>query len=397
MRIALVSQEYPPETGHGGIGTQTYAKAHGLASLGHDVQVVSHSTDDAMHRYRDGAVHVMRIPGPDVPMNTEVARWVTYSAEVAATVAELHVEAPLDLVDFPEYGAEGYVHLLNRTPWHRIPTVIHLHGPLVMLANTIGWPEMDSELYRTGTVMEAACLRLADAVFSSSGCSADWCARHYGLEATDVPVLHTGVDTAHFRPPDVRTTDRPTIVSVGKLVWNKGVGELLEAALELAFDLPSLRLRMIGPGEGDVIRALRERAADAGRPELLELTGYVSREALPAKLADANVFAAPSRYEGGPGFACLEAMACGLPVVACKGSGVEEIIHSEENGLLVPPENVDALTTALRRLLVNTDAGTLMGRHARQYVEREADTTICLRRLESFYGAIAAQNYADAS
>ena len=60
MRIALISQEYPPAA-HGGIGSQTYLKAHGLAGLGHNVNVISHSTDFATQVYRAGDVHVTRI------------------------------------------------------------------------------------------------------------------------------------------------------------------------------------------------------------------------------------------------------------------------------------------------------------------------------------------------
>src|SRR5690349_17826858 len=116
MRIALVSQEYPPETAHGGIATQTHAKALGLAALGHEVHVISHSTTgERVERVTDG-VHVIRIPGFDakLALETQVARDVTYSALVAVELAALHARVSLDLVDFPEWAAEGYVHLVNR-------------------------------------------------------------------------------------------------------------------------------------------------------------------------------------------------------------------------------------------------------------------------------------------
>jgi len=131
MRIALVSQEYPPETAHGGVATQTFAKAHGLAARGHEVHVIAHSVDPRRHVHRTGAVEVIRIPGYDaqLPVNTDAVRWITYSVLVAAEVARLHREIRLDVVDFPEWASEPYVHLLNRTAWDRIPTVIHLQDP----------------------------------------------------------------------------------------------------------------------------------------------------------------------------------------------------------------------------------------------------------------------------
>ena len=80
---------------------------------------------------------MIRIQGFDdeLPIATDAVRWLTYSVRVAAELAALHSQAALDLVEFPEWGCEGYVHLLNRTEWNRIPTVIHLHGPIVMFAH----------------------------------------------------------------------------------------------------------------------------------------------------------------------------------------------------------------------------------------------------------------------
>lgn len=132
MRICLVSQEYPPDTNSGGIASQTHTKARGLAALGHEVDAISAAAERTQNKYRDGPVRVTRIPGfhGRMPLNTELVQWLTYSMEVAATICTLHAQARFDLVDFPEWGCEGYVHLLNRTAWDPVPTVIQLHGPL---------------------------------------------------------------------------------------------------------------------------------------------------------------------------------------------------------------------------------------------------------------------------
>ncbi len=394
MRVALVSQEYPPGA-HGGIGSQTYLKAHGLAARGHEVSVISYSFNHEVNEFWDGPVRVIGIPGFEnrLAVATELAQWITYSAEVAVALAELHERTPLDIVDFPEWGCEGYLHLLNQTEWNHIPTVIQLHGPLVMLAHTIGWPEIDSEFYRVGTAMEGACLRLADAVFSSSRCSADWCARHYGLAREGIPILHTGVDSRLFSPRDLPKDSRPTIIFVGSLRGNKRPDLLLEAACRLAGEYPDLRLQMIGQGEEALIEELKAKARAAGLGELLDLPGFIERQELPAYLSRAHIFAAPSTYEGGPGFVYLEAMACGLPVVACAGSGAAEVVIHEHNGLLVPPGDVDALVNALGRLLANREEREAMGARARRYVLAEADSETCIKRIEAFYLEVVAGRY----
>jgi glycosyltransferase involved in cell wall biosynthesis len=390
MRIALVSQEYPPETAKGGLGSQTFLKAHGLAALGHEVHVISRSPDDERGERMDGPVRVTRVPGLSARMRvyTEAADWLTYSSEVAVAVAEQHLAKPFDLVEFPEWGAEGYVHLLNRTEWNHVPTVVQLHGPVVMLARTLGWPAEDSEFFRIASAMEGVCVRLADAVYSSSQCSIDWCARHYGLKREGTPVIHMGVDTQLFSPNGTDKAAHPTVVFTGRLVRNKGVLPLVDAVLELAKEFPDIRLRMIGRGETRVIDEMRRRASAAGHDDALELVGFMPRDQLPHEMSSAHVFAAPSIYEGGPGLVYLEAMGCGLPVIACSGSGSSEVVEDGRNGFLVPPDDVPALAGALRRVLADDALRRRMSEQARRFVVEHADSAAMLRKLEAFYGSV---------
>jgi glycosyltransferase involved in cell wall biosynthesis len=259
----------------------------------------------------------------------------------------------------------------------------------MMFAHTMGWPALDSEFYRVGTAMEGLCLRLADAVFSSSDCSADWCARHYGLDRERIPTIHTGVDTRLFCPRDAPKETRPTVVFAGRVDPNKGITVLVDAACILAKEFPGLQVRIIGRGEAALVERLRAKSRRCGFPDLLDLTGYLAAPELAAHLRRAHVFAAPSRYEGGPGFVYLEAMACGLPVVGCQGSGAAEAIRHGETGFLVPPGDTGALVESLRLLLSHPDLREAMGARARSFVEAEADSKVCLKRLESFYSAVA--------
>ena len=393
MRIALVSQEYPPETAFGGIGTQNHAKAHGLAALGHEIHVITHSRDAEQHACRDGDVHVLRIPSFDTQLRlaTDAARWITYSAQVAAAIARVHEQQPLDLIDFADWGSEAYVHLLNRTSWNYIPSVIQLHGPIVMFAHAIGWPDPNSDFYQIARDMEAACLARADAVYSSSRCSAEWCERYHGIDQRRVPVIHTGVNTDLFRPLKVPQESPPTIVFVGKIARNKGAELLVEAACELVQTIPNLRLRMLGRGDPELAKQLEQRAQRAGASEMLQLVGFVDHSQLPDYLRHAHVFAAPSQYEGGPGFVYLEAMACGLPVIGCAGSGASEAIKHGETGILVPPNDRTALVGALQALLSDTELRMRLGRQAAEFVARECARQTCLRRLEEFYEEVIAR------
>ncbi|MGH8021413.1 MAG: glycosyltransferase family 4 protein, partial [Opitutaceae bacterium] len=276
----------------------------------------------------------------------------------------------------------------NRTAWYGIPTAIHLHGPLVMFSHAMGWPEVDSEFFKTGTHLEATAVRLADAIVSSSQCTLGWVAEYYGRDPKNVPVLHTGIDTDRFRPLGTTKHARPTIVFAGKLAASKGVFTLLDAALELAREFPDLRLRLLGRGADNVIPTLRKRAREAGLPDLLDLAGFIDHDRLPEEFCAAHVFAAPSSYEPGPGFVNLEAMACGLPVVTTSGSGAAEIVRDGDTGLLVPPEDVPALAGALRRLLDDAGLRARLGASARAFTETEASMPKCIARFEDFYRSV---------
>lgn len=389
MKIALVSQEYFPETARGGIGTQTFMKAMGLASLGHEIFIISRSITDKRAEHKDGNIHEICVPGMEniIPEMTDIVQWLTNSTVVAAEIEALHQRVGLDIIDFPEWSAEGYVYLLNRTSWKSIPTVIQLHGPLIMFANTMCWPDKDSVFYRVGSNMEATCLQLADAVYSSSEYSSQWVRTHYHKNIEQIPVIHTGIDIEKFAPRPNIKNDTLTLIFTGKIVRNKGVEELVDAACTLAKTFPGLRLKLLGRGEETLINKLKEKAEKC-TPGLLEISGFIKKDALPEELSKADIFVAPSWFEGGPGFVYLEAMACGLPVIACSGSGVEEIIISGENGILVPPKDVTALTKALYGLLSDKVLRNKLGNKAREYVIKNANSKECLKKLEALYYSV---------
>lgn len=390
MKIALVSQEYPPETARGGIGTQTYAKAHGLAGIGHQVFVISRSAKNTREEKKEGTLTIIRIPGMEaiLPEMTETVQWITHSVVVAAELEALHQRIGLDIIDFPEWAAEGYTWLLNRTRWKTVPSVIQLHGPLVMLAHTLGWPDTHSSFYKTGTYMEASCIGLADGIYSSSDCSANWIRKFYEAQERDIPVIHTGIDTTIFVPGTAGIKETPIILFIGKLAQNKGIEELIDACTSLKHEMPGLKLKIAGNGSESYTSFLHTKATELKKAEMVEFSGYVSHKDLPLLLREASVLAVPSHYEGGPGFVYLEAMACGLPVIACSGSGAEEIIEQDVTGVLVPPKNTAALAAALKKILCNNSFAATIGANARNYIVNKCERQQCLQKLESFYTSV---------
>jgi glycosyltransferase involved in cell wall biosynthesis len=376
MKICLVSQQYPPDTARGGIGTQTWNKATTLARLGHTVHVLSRANGATASTSIevDGRLTVHRMPvDASAPGETyeESVYWVRYAWAVHEALQRLMDAHSFDVINFPEWGAEGFAYLVNRPRGDHAPTVVHLHGPLSMFGERMGWPDRTSMLYRLGTVMEDTSIELADALMASSAHIAEYVADRHGLSPSRIDVVHSGIDCDLFRPPaaDARPARRPTVLFVGNIARNKGVTFLVDAVLRMRQRFPDLRLRVVGGGGAELVEQIRRRARQAGAPDAIEICGFVPRERLPEFYGEADVFASPTEYEMGVANVYIEAMACGCPVVAGTAGGASEAVHDGETGVLVPPGDVDALVEALTQILGDAALRRRMSLAGRRRVE----------------------------
>jgi glycosyltransferase involved in cell wall biosynthesis len=140
----------------------------------------------------------------------------------------------------------------------------------------------------------------------------------------------------------------PTVITVGRLVEQKGIDVLLDAWAKVAAVMPDWRLALVG--DGPLTGELKDRARNLGIAGSIDWVGHVS-DPFPY-LRGAKLFVMTSRFEGTPN-ALLEAMACGLPAVVSDASpGPCELIGSGEDaaGLIVPVEDTEATANAIIRL-----------------------------------------------
>lgn len=391
MRICLVSQEYPPETARGGIGTLTWNAAHALTALGHEIHVLSSAPAPGpplATTVSDGVtVHRLQPPGFEFPVHEPGTFWLGYSWAVLRALTRLRETTPFDLVNFPEYGGEGFACQIDRTPWNWVPVIVHLHGPLAMFTERIGWPEPESEFHRVGTFLEGTSIALADGLIASSANIADFTADRYGVDRDSIDVVHCGIDVGEFSPPpDDRTPERPTVLFVGNIAANKGVVTVFEAVLKLRSSYPCLRLQIAGKGDDDLAARLVRLAAAAGAADAVELVGFVNeRSRLPDLYRNATVFASPADHEVGVANVYVEAMACGCPVVASSTGGAPEAVIDGECGLLVPPRDVEATAAALDRILADPVLSTRLREGARRRAESYFAIEHYIRRVLDAY------------
>jgi glycosyltransferase involved in cell wall biosynthesis len=372
MNICLISQEYPPDTARGGIGTQTWNKARKLVMLGHEVHVLTASSrmDSKFYSYEEDGVIVHRMPSPDCDqlIYAEHTYWLGYSWEVYRYLQRLRKSVEFDVIDVAEYGAEGFVYQMDRTVWNWIPTVVQLHGPIAMFSERIGWPEADSDFYRVATFMERLSIERADALMACSANIADFTSRFYDVPLDEIDVVHCGVDTAAFQSTDVDKSQHsvPTVLFVGNIAANKGVYTVVNAVLALRERFPDIRLQILGRGDGDELRNIETMADEAGAAQNIDVVGFVGRDKLPQYYRQATVFCSPALHEVGVANVYIEAMASGCPVIAADTGGAPEAVHDGEHGFLVTPNDVDALSDAIARIVSDPHLQKTMGQAARQ-------------------------------
>jgi glycosyltransferase involved in cell wall biosynthesis len=375
LRICLVSQEYPPETARGGIGSQTWNKARALARLGHAVHVLASSAErgpELRTAIEDGVtVHRLQPPGFEFPVYNPAAFWIGYSWAVLSALRRLEETARFDVIDFAEYGAEGFAYQSDRSEWGRTPVVVQLHGPLALFAERVGWPERESELFRIGTFLEDFSITQADALMACSANIADFTARFHGVPRSEIDVVHCGVDIEQFEPAPAPTRNgRPTVLFVGNVAANKGITTLCDAILRLRERHPGLRLQVLGKADDDLVDELAERARSERASDSFEFHGFVAdRSQLPAFYRGADVFCSAADHEPGVANVYLEAMAAGRPVVAASTGAAPEAVIERETGLLVPPHDVAALATALDELLTDATLRERLGAAGRRRAE----------------------------
>ena len=373
MRVCLVSQEYPP--GYvGGIGTQTRVKAQGLLARGHEVEVLTagHESGPPLSTRADAGVtvHALMPPGGRFAVHHTETYWLGYTWAVLGALRTLTEERTYDVIDFPDYGAEGLAFQLDREPESSTAVVVHLHGPLSMFSEQIGWPEAGDPLLRLGTFMEDMSIETADGLLAASRSVAELTERRNAIDPERIDVVAGAVDSDFFTPAPAGRDGRDGVrlLFVGNVADNKGVRVVLDAFARLAPDHPDLVLTIAGAAEEGAAEELSERAARAGVGERIELLGFVEHDRLPDLYRAADLFAAPSRYEGGLGLVYLEAMACGLPVVAATSGGTVEAVAQGETGLLVQRDDVGETARAIGTLLLDGDLRARIGAAARQRV-----------------------------
>ncbi len=356
MRLALVSQDFPPETG--GIQSYAFELASQFAKR-HRVTVIAPSQRGSRafdagrayetQRYPIGNTSLFGLTTPvSVPYWTKRRRaHVAFHAQYATALGSLAAR---------RFGLLRHYYVAA----HAREILRDNLGPL-------------------SRVMRRRALMGASGIFAVSRYTAEL-VRRCGVPQDKVHVVHNGVDLSFFYPRDPEIArerlglqGKRIALTTGRLIRRKGIDTAIDAFRQLESRYPDLVYIVVG--SGPYRRELERQAGaliDTGR---IVFTGRVPRDELPEYYSMADIFMMPSREETrrcveGFGLVFLEANACGTPVIGSSSGGIPDAVEHGTSGLLVPPGDVGALKSAMTRLLDDHSKRRRLGRLGRLRAKR---------------------------
>ncbi len=355
MKILFINSEYPPVGGGAGNATANIARL--LARMGHEVLILTSRFRDLPSEEMCDGVRIQR--GPAVRQHADRSTaWeqvlfiVGSSYRALSTVRQFKPQVTLAFFGLPS----GAIAWLIKTILG-VPYVVSLRG-----GDVPGFRPYDFWLYHRIAMpwLHVVWRGAAAVVANSSGLRQLAAAFDPKI---DIAIVPNGVDLEQF-PLAKHEWSRPKILSVGRVVYQKG----FDVAMQALAGLKDIDWEWRIAGDGSQLFVLRTMMEEYGLEGRVDFLGWQSSDQLRQQYAEANLFLFPSRHEGMPN-AVLEAMASGLPVIATRIAGNEELVLDGETGALVPVQNVEALRKSLRGLLSRRSVCEKMGAAARRRVE----------------------------
>lgn len=410
MRIGLVSYEYPPQRGLGGVGTYTFRLAGALGRAGHEVVVLAGPSEEPDLEQPNVTIH--RIAARyEPPLGISAFRWLYW--RVFATMMDkahplvwhwmrwnmasgnalldIHRKTPLDVIEAPEHAANGlFVGRLRR--W---PMVVRVHGPWDLF---FGINRTDgTAMNRMLAYLERRSTDHAQIVTTPSHTMSAFIRSKWNL--ADAPkVVPNFMDVPADAAPLPPESEPPRIVCAGRLERFKGQDTLIKAFARIAANHPTAELYIIGPDQWSTTESFAS-VVDQLVPEShirrrIILTGPQPLAQVQEQLRQASIAVVCSSGFESFSFSTLEAMAAARPIVGSRVGAIPELLDDGRCGLIAAPGNVSQFADALDRLLSDRTLSQRLAIAAHDRARRRYDTQVAIpamvrqfkRAREIFHG-----------
>ncbi len=402
MNIAILSYEYPHETGFGGIGTYSYYHARALVKLGHTVHVFAGSTRIGVFHSEHDGVRVTRLKDEGWvhrllrPARASECWWFhnrveTAYAQFLAMRAALDSEV-FDVVEAPECGGDAAV-VSTLLP---VRVAIRFHSPARLIMSTYQTTKLDRRLT---AFVEQIAIRRAHVRTACSQFLADQTTALMGVPPP-VHVVPNGIDLELFDQDEgvgVREQfglprDAVIVLFANRLEERKGIHLIYDMAVRVMKRHGQVHFVLAGRDLfGYVANNVLPKIQAEGLGDRFHVLGPLELASVRALLKHSDIFLLPSVWENCP-YSCIEAMAARRAIVSSDCGGMPELIADRQNGLLARNGDAASFAERLEELIEDTALRERLGTAARAAVEDRLTDVVVARRLAELYrGAVCAR------
>jgi glycosyltransferase involved in cell wall biosynthesis len=327
-------------------------KWRALAPLG-DLYVIGFSHDGRAHEFSEGARFALL---PSLPITMLRYALFFVRAPLMALGWVLRGEVDILIAQSPYEGiSAALVKLAARLMGKRVALIIESHGDFeesFFLYRRIPLAGLVRGLLR---LLSEFALRHADVLRAVSSTTHAQLRRRVPHTPIEQFMAWTDVDVFRTTPRVTPLADSAVFVFAGTLAPIKGVHVLIEAFAAVPVGTPHARLRLIGKASNaDYVAQLEAQITRLGLAGSITFVGVLDQTALAREMAGARALVLPSFSEGLPRV-LVEALACGTPVISTRVGGIADIVQPDVNGWLIAPNDVPALTEAMRQALSTAD------------------------------------------
>ena len=395
MNILYLCDEYPP-CQHGGIGTVTQNLARTLVEKGHKVVVAgfypyyrkaTKSENDKgvkVYRFFYGSKFQLqfskrKFSGRFINIERQFNNYIDCLKKIIQENEIDIIESP-DFVEAFRYSGPRMIQF----PDFGIPFLIKLHGSYTYFNFIENKRSKFSKLFKK----EKLLLDNASGVIAMSKFVKNKIKSLFNYDKK-VCLIYNGIDCNLSAIYNANQTCN-TVVFAGSLEEKKGVFSLIKAWREIVSTIPSARLLIYGRGSNKTIKLLNDLIIMMAI-KTIELKGFVLKEDLPGIYASASCAIFPS-YAETFGMAPIEAMAVGCPTIFTKRTSGPEIIDHGVNGLLVDPDNIQEIASAVISMLANRNQAIEMGKKGVKKVRDNFDIKLIAEKHIDYYNGLIGQN-----
>lgn len=356
LHVCMITSEFPPPQkglALAGVGYYGLNLCNQLVKKGHKATVITRG----IHK----VPHLERINGIDVYQTTFLPVYPFHIPFHGIFVNKVFkaMESDFDIVHF-QVPLPPFVKT-------SLPVVATLHSFLRAHGRRhydFTRRMLDKIFVRYYTPLEFKIVQNADLITCVSARVARLVKAFYGFDSKVIP---NAVDTDFF-VPDKSHQDPRYVAWAGRLVYVKGLFDLIECAEYVCKEHPSISFLIAG--QGPLMQPLRKLVKNRALEKKVIFAGQLDRENLRRHYQNSAIFALTSHVESFP-TTVLEAMSCGVPVVATMAGDVPKVVKDGETGFLVPPKDPKAMAQRITYLLNDEDLRKKMGKASRKLMENE--------------------------